>query len=145
MELEDETVPNPLPLSSSTDLNQKSDEDTVDIQLAVTDSATTSLPSFLGLSRSAAKKARKRIHEKELRVKNARKREEDSDERPRAVLHAMNSSVVTIADFNASTLPVASTGWSGNRKGTKPSILRLWRHLSLLVEKKFKLVNWDGK
>ncbi|KAF9024872.1 hypothetical protein BDP27DRAFT_1376691 [Rhodocollybia butyracea] len=132
MELEDKTAPNPLPLFSSTDLNQCAGKDTVGVQQAVVDTATDPLPSFPGLSRSSTKKACKRAHEKELHIKNARKHEEDSDEWPRAVLHAMNSSAVTIADFNASTLPVALTGW-------------LWHHLSLLIEKKFKLVNWDGK
>ncbi|KAE9384203.1 hypothetical protein BT96DRAFT_950723 [Gymnopus androsaceus JB14] len=91
------------------------------------------------------------LHGKERRkaMKNANKpqaREVENELRPRAVENAKNACPNRISDFDSSTLPVASSGWVGNRNGGKlfAGLLSLWRHLALLTDRGFCLLEWDG-
>ncbi|KAE9399839.1 hypothetical protein BT96DRAFT_857967 [Gymnopus androsaceus JB14] len=96
--------------------------------------------------RKAKKKADKRARERSQRVEATQARELDSELRPRAVENAKNAFPNRISDFDSAKLPVASSGWVGNRNGAKLSarLLSLWRHLTLLTERGFRLLEWDG-
>ena len=86
------------------------------------------------------KNADKRARERAQCAETAQTREVENELRPQAVENAKNACPNRIRDFDSSTLPVAFSGWVGNRNGGKlfAGLLSLWRHLALLTDRGFR-------
>ncbi|KAF9070031.1 hypothetical protein BDP27DRAFT_1420467 [Rhodocollybia butyracea] len=91
--------------------------------------------------------AKKATHDQQNRIEKACQHEEANEVRPRSVQHAQEACPSHLSEFDAQKLPIASMGWTGNRKGGKlsPTFQRLWRHLSLLTQEGLQLLDWDGR
>jgi len=83
-------------------------------------------------------------HQKAKRRAAAQARGAAGEIKPSATQHAQNAKPIKIKDFNASSLPVSSTGWTGKQftGGLGP----VWRNLQALISMQgFKLLDWDGR
>ncbi|KAF9065247.1 hypothetical protein BDP27DRAFT_1366503 [Rhodocollybia butyracea] len=133
-----------------------------DVFLAKEDLGTPALPYLLALSRSRLplllstqalvpnlrkKNLAKRVRECAKRSAAAQARKSTSDLKSCAMKHAQSATPVSLSDFDASSLPVSSTGWTGVRSLSQLSsgLQRIWRNLSVLTQTGLKLLNWDGE
>ncbi|KAF5361324.1 hypothetical protein D9757_015172 [Collybiopsis confluens] len=84
-------------------------------------------------TRGQKKKLKRRHSERSSRAAEAAAREAVEGVKPRAVANAMKAAVVHLEAADAATLPVSSTGWTGNSKSElSGGLLRVWKNLDLL-------------
>lgn len=106
-----------------------------------------SADSSVSLTKSQKKNLAKRVRERAKRADAAQHRKATNNLKPRAVQHARGAQP-SLIDFDASSLPVSSTGWTGVRSlGKLPAGLqRVWRNLAVLTGTKgLRLLAWDGE
>ncbi|KAJ3968521.1 hypothetical protein EV361DRAFT_829887 [Lentinula raphanica] len=112
-------------------------------------SGSVSLPSerLPSQNRLQRKKASKQVKARLARQKNALQRKSQHGLKDHAVRVAQNASPVELEGFDATRLPVASSGWAGNhRHKLPPGLQRVWKDLELLRSNHgLHLLPWDGR
>ncbi|KAJ3991101.1 hypothetical protein F5050DRAFT_1716362, partial [Lentinula boryana] len=79
------------------------------------------------------------------RAASAKAREDAGDMKPRAIRVAQHCTRVEIEDFDASSLPVSTSGWGAKPKTKLSSGLqRLWRSSNVLSSPELRTIKWDG-
>lgn len=68
--------------------------------------------------------------------------------KPASICHAQNASPLFLSSFDATSFPVASTGWSGSasKKAALADSQEHWQDReNLLADPSFRYVDWDGE